>query len=95
MVFEIVGGVDENNHRLSGNPTTKLSNVKNINLQCDSDLVENDELHLAGITTQAHKWKPNNRNSICWGFFAINDNFPIDFRDAAIYHLSTNSIISW
>jgi hypothetical protein len=28
MVFENVGGVDENNHRLSGNPTTELSNVK-------------------------------------------------------------------
>jgi hypothetical protein len=54
---------------LSGNPTTNLLTIESIHLQCDNDLVDNDDLHLAVIVTQAHKWKPNNKYSICWGFF--------------------------
>ncbi len=82
MVLESVGGVDENSPKLNMNSTTRFSNVESVHLvQCDNDLVENDELHLATITIQAHKWKPNNKNSICWGLFAINDNFPIAFKN--------------
>jgi hypothetical protein len=66
VVLKSVGGVDEDSHKLSENPTTNLLNV---DLQCDNDLVDNDDLHLAVIVAQAHKWKPNNKNSICWGFF--------------------------
>jgi hypothetical protein len=64
--------------------TTNSSNVESIHLQCDNDLVENDELHLVAIiiiVAQAQKWKPNNKNSICWGFFIGNDNSPIDFKN--------------
>jgi hypothetical protein len=43
-----------------------LLNVENVHLQCDNDLVDDDELHLAAIVIQIHKWKPNNKNSICW-----------------------------
>jgi hypothetical protein len=32
MVLENVGGVDEDSHRLNGNPTTNLSNVESIHL---------------------------------------------------------------
>jgi hypothetical protein len=32
VVLENVGGVDEDTHRLSGNPTTNLLDVENINL---------------------------------------------------------------
>jgi hypothetical protein len=45
------------------------------------DLVKNDELHLVAITIQVCKWKPKNKNSICWGLFAINDNFSVDFKN--------------
>jgi hypothetical protein len=69
MAFKNVGGVNEDSQKLNGNPTTNLLNVESIHLQCNNDLVENDEVHLASITTQAHKWKPNNKNSMCWGFF--------------------------
>jgi hypothetical protein len=79
MVLENVGGVDENSPKLSRNPTTNFSNVENIHLlQCDNDLTDNDELHLA---IQVHKWKPNNKNSIFWSLFPINDNFPIYLKN--------------
>jgi hypothetical protein len=55
LVFENIGGVDEDIHMLSKNPTTNLSNVERVHLQYDNDLVENVELHLVIITTQAHK----------------------------------------
>jgi len=55
LVLENIGGVDEDIHMLNENPTTNLSNVESVH-QCDNDLVENDELHLVVITTQAHKW---------------------------------------
>jgi hypothetical protein len=82
MVLESVGDVDEDNPKLIMNPTTQFSNVESVHLmQRENDLVENDELHLATITIQAHKWKPNNKISICCSLFAINDNFPIDFKN--------------
>jgi len=56
LVLENIGGVDEDIYMLNENPTTNLSNVENIHLQCDNDLVENDELHLGVITTQVHIW---------------------------------------
>jgi hypothetical protein len=41
----------------------------------------NGELHLVAIAAQVQKWKPNNMNSICWGFFAINDNSLVDLKN--------------
>jgi hypothetical protein len=32
VVFKSVGGVDEDNHKLSGNPTTNLLDVENVHL---------------------------------------------------------------
>jgi hypothetical protein len=71
VVLTSVGGVDEDSHKLCENPTTNLSNVESIHLQCDNDLVNTNDLHLAVIVNLAHKWKPDNKNSICWGFFVI------------------------
>jgi hypothetical protein len=65
MILENVGGVDEDFHGQSENLIINSWDVKNIHLQCDNDLVENDELHIATIAIQAQKWKPNNMNSIC------------------------------
>jgi hypothetical protein len=45
LVLKNIGGVDEDIHMLSENPSTNLSNVERVHLQCDNDLVENDELH--------------------------------------------------
>jgi hypothetical protein len=81
VVFENIGGVDEDIHRLSENPITNLLDVEIVHLYCDNDLVENDELHLLAIVVQVHKWKVDNRNSICLGIFVINDNFPIDLKN--------------
>jgi hypothetical protein len=69
VVLKSLGGVDEDSHKLSENQTTKLLIVESIHLQCDNDLIDNDDLHLVVIVAQAHKWEPNNKNSICWGFF--------------------------
>ncbi len=54
VVLENVGGVDEDTHKLSGNPTTNLLDVENVHLQCDNDFVENDKPHLLIIATQVH-----------------------------------------
>jgi hypothetical protein len=42
------------------NPTLNNSNVASIHLQCDDDLLENDEFHLVIIETQIEKWKTLN-----------------------------------
>ncbi len=55
VVFKSVGGVDEDNHRLSGNPTTNLLDVENVHLQCDNNLVKTNEQHFLVIVAQAHK----------------------------------------
>jgi hypothetical protein len=55
MVLESVGGVDEDSHKFSENPTTNLSNVESVHVQYDNNLVKNDELHLTIITVQVHK----------------------------------------
>jgi hypothetical protein len=61
MVLESVGGVDEDIYGLSKNSTIRLLDVENVHLQCDNDFVDDDELHLAAIIIQIHKWKPNNK----------------------------------
>jgi hypothetical protein len=81
VVFKSVGGVVEDNHRLSGNPTTNLLDVENVHLQCDNNLVKTNEQHFLVIVAQAHKWKPDNRNSICLGSFVVNNNSPIDIKN--------------
>jgi hypothetical protein len=81
MILESVGGVDEDFHGLSENLIANSLDVENVHLQCDNDLVYNDELNLVAIAIKAQKWKPNNKNSICWGFFAVNDNSLIDFKN--------------
>lgn len=81
MILESVGGDDEDFRGLNENLTSNSSNVESMHLQCDNDLVKNDELHLATIVAQAQRWKRDNRDSICWGFFVVNDNFPIDLKN--------------
>lgn len=81
MILESVGGVDEDFHQPSENLIANSLNVESVHLQCDNDLVENDELHLVTIAAQVQKWKPNNMNSICWGFFGINDNSLVDLKN--------------
>lgn len=55
MVVDSVGGVNEDIYGLSKNSTTRLLGVENVHLQCDNDLVDDDELHLATIVIQTHK----------------------------------------
>jgi len=68
MVLESVGGVDEDTYGLNKNSTIRLLDVENVHLQCDNDFVDDDELYLAAIIIQIHKWKPDNKEFICWGF---------------------------
>jgi hypothetical protein len=57
VVLESVGGVDEDIRELNENPKINLLVVENVHLQCDNDLVENDELHFItiNIVAQVHK----------------------------------------
>jgi len=55
---ENVGGIDAGNcYDVNLNLTINISNVGIIHLQCDNDLLKNDELHLATIEAQIQKWK--------------------------------------
>jgi hypothetical protein len=81
VVLKSVGGVDEDNHKLSGNSITNLLDVENVHLQCDNNLVKINEQHFLAIAAQAHKWKLDNKNSICLGSFVVNDNPPIDIKN--------------
>jgi hypothetical protein len=57
VVLESVGGVDEDICELNENLTINVLDVENVQLQCDNDLVENDELHFItiNIAVQVHK----------------------------------------
>jgi hypothetical protein len=81
VVFKSVGGVDEDNHKLNGNPITNLLDVENVHLQCDNDLVKTNEQHFVAIASQAHKWKLDNKTSNFLGSFVVNDNSPIDIKN--------------
>ncbi len=47
------------------NLVVDILDVGSIHLQCDNDLLENDELHFVAIKIQTQKWKTHN----VWGFF--------------------------
>jgi hypothetical protein len=84
VVLQSVGGVDEDIREPNENLTINLLDIENVHLQCDNDLVENDELHFIpiNIVAQVHKWNLNNlRIQFVGVFFAINNNFPIDIKN--------------
>ncbi len=47
------------------NLVVDILDVGSIHLQCDNDLLENDELHFVVVKIQTQKWKTHN----VWGFF--------------------------
>jgi hypothetical protein len=65
--------------------TTKI--VSN-NLDVDNMVIRNlafghvatviEVVQLVAIKAQVALWKPHHHSSICWGFFVVNDNLPID-----------------
>ncbi len=76
IVVECVGNIDDKLAcDANMNPTLNNSNVGSIHLQCDDDLLENDEFHLVIIGTQIEKWKTPNMKGV---FFVINDNMFVD-----------------
>jgi len=62
-------------------PIGNLSNVEFVHLECDSNLLENDDVQLTIVEVQVQQCKPHNMTSIFWGFFVINDNLLIDFEN--------------
>jgi len=75
-VVEIVGKINSNffdltTSNIAGNifdfESTKIDNVVAIKI-----------MQLATIKIQATLWKPHHHSPICWGFFVVNDNLPID-----------------
>jgi hypothetical protein len=45
-----------------------------------SNSTEVEMQQLVVIQVQVIAWKPHSRTSLCWGFFAINDNLPVDLE---------------
>jgi hypothetical protein len=58
-----------------------LLDVEFVHLECDSNLLENDDVQLTIVEVQVQQCIPHNMTSICWGFFVINDNLLIDFEN--------------
>lgn len=59
---------------------TSSSNMENVCLKI-GHLLENKVLQLASMEIQVIFWKPHHRNSISWGFFVMNDDFPMDLEN--------------
>jgi hypothetical protein len=49
--------------------------------QCDNDILLFDEAHFRAMEFQALSWKPRNMTSICYNFFAINENLLVNLVD--------------
>jgi hypothetical protein len=61
VVVECVGDIDDELAcDVNMNPTLNNLNVGSIHLQCNDDLLKNDEFHLVIIEIQIKKWKTLN-----------------------------------
>jgi hypothetical protein len=81
-IIEYVGGVEEGNYttritwtfnHVQGN----MSNVENVHVQ-HSTVVHLEVTQLVVIQVQVESWKTHNHNSICWGFFIVNDGLLVN-----------------
>ncbi len=41
---------------------------------------EKNEKKLKKLHLQRRKWKNNSKNALCWSFFCVNDNKPMDIN---------------
>ncbi len=76
VVVEIVSD-DEYICDTNMNLATSLWNVESIHLECDTNLIKNDQLTI--IKTQVQKWKAHQKNSSGCDFSVVNNNMFIDF----------------
>jgi hypothetical protein len=60
---------------------TSFSNMESVWLKIGNSL-ENKVLQVASIEIQVIFWKPHRQNSISWGFFIVNDDFPMDLENS-------------
>ncbi len=65
-------------------PFHNLSNVESFHQQCDNDVF--DEMHLQVMELQTLLWKPHNMMYMCWSFFVVNDDLPIDLVNCQMLH---------
>jgi hypothetical protein len=56
----------------------------------ESNVLENDEenmnFFLDLLHSQRKKWRPHNRNVLCWSFLCVNDNKKVTFDAPQIMH---------
>lgn len=79
-LFEYVGEVEKDRRTnlifnvpaINATIATNLSNVENVHLQ------NVQVMQFTCIQTHPATWKPHSWNSICWGFFIVNDNLLVD-----------------
>lgn len=59
---------------------------KNPSQQTKLSVPQNEEenLNLEKLNVQRNKWKGNNLNVLCWGFFYANDSKDVDGDNAQI-----------
>ncbi len=71
-------------------PIGNLSNVEFVHLECDSNLLENDDVQLTIVEIQVQQCKLHNMTSICWGFFCYQWQLAYWFwksTNVVVYHL--------
>jgi len=77
LIAKNIDGVDES--LTCENVDTYNFNMGSVHLEL-GNLLENEVSQLATIQTQFVFWKSQNRSSICWCFFVVNDDFLMDLE---------------
>ncbi len=86
FIHESVDGVGKTTNMVNMNPVGSMLNVESVQWQSNNLSSKNDDDKLATKEIDAQQWKPHNRTSICWGFYAINNNMPIDLENPHMLH---------
>lgn len=75
-VVEIVGKINSNFFDLT--TSNIFGNILDFESMTIDNVVAIKIVQLATIKVQVTLWKPHHHSPICWGFFVVNDNLPIE-----------------
>jgi hypothetical protein len=78
-VVEIVGKINSNFFDLT--TSNMVGNILDFESTAIDNVVAIKIMQLATIKIQATLWKTHHHSLVCWGFFVVNDNLPIDIVD--------------
>ncbi len=81
-LIEFVNMVKNNVIITTFNVNCNLLDVESMHMKATMiNYVEIEFMQLVVIQVQVVAWKPHRQNSICYGFFIINDNLLVDLKN--------------